>query len=210
MKGQLSSSRSNLRGRPARHELPPTVPERRRQQRLPADEEVTLLWTDADGQHQMPRVKVLDHSNDGFSLRSQEPLRAGFEVWISDRSGIHKTSVRHCEQEGDHYVVGLYRISREQRRVARVLVDGSATLDWPSETGGHRSAEVEILNASDGGFQIDSSEAVPKETLVRVTGESVECFGTVWYCRNRGDRYLIGIQLTRAPHLKDSPDYQED
>ncbi len=79
----------------------------------------------------MPLIKVLYHSNDGFSLRSQEPLRAGFEVWISDSSGIHKTSVRHCEQEGDYYVLGLYRISREQRRFDRVLVDGSATLDWP-------------------------------------------------------------------------------
>ena len=209
MKGWLSSLLSNHGGGASLEESATAVDDRRRQERIPADEEVTLLWTDEDGPHQMPQVQVLDHSDDGFSVRSQRPFRVGFDVRISDTSGTHRTSVRYCEQQGDHYILGLYRFSKEQRRFDRMPVSGSATLHWSSETAGPRSTQVKILNASDDGLQVDSSEAVPTEIVVKVAGESVECFGTVWYCKDFGERYLIGIQLARAPHLKDSPDYNE-
>ena len=58
-------------------------------------------------------------------------------------------------------------------------------------------------------MQLRVIEEIPAGTVVKVTGDTVQCVGVTWYCRPDDDAFLIGVQMTRAPHKPNGLDFQD-
>ena len=66
-----------------------------------------------------------------------------------------------------------------------------------------------VTNISEGGLQLESSEAMHPDRMVWITGATFECVGWTRYCNRRANGFLIGVELTRQPYLKDSCDFRD-
>ncbi len=168
---------------------------------MPAQISVKLRWEDGDEIRDVAGVAE-NVSENGFSILTVEPLETGRTVYVTGRSvTARKVIVRHCSAAEGGYSVGVRAISRERRRVDRQPVDGVGFLRFGDTKGHTTSAEATVKNISDGGMQLASGTAAPKETYVRLTGETLACEGTVRYCHRDGDSYLLGVQFIREPTI---------
>ena len=50
-------------------------------------------------------------------------------------------------------------------------------------------------------MQLAAGVAPPSDTYIRLTGETLECEGTVRYCEQEDDSYLLGVQFIREPSV---------
>lgn len=58
--------------------------------------------------------------------------------------------------------------------------------------------EVACLDLSDQGMRLETPEAIPLRSVIRVRGNSppLEATGSVRYCRARGLKFILGIQFS--------------
>ena len=58
-------------------------------------------------------------------------------------------------------------------------------------------------------MQLKCAGRVATGTHVRVVGETMEVVGSIVYCRAATTGYLVGIEMSRAPHEKNCSDDKE-
>lgn len=173
--------------------------ERRSEARVPSQISVKLRWE--DGELVQETTGVAENvSENGFSILTAEPISIGQTVWVVGRSVTgRKAVVRYCQASESGYNLGVRAISRDRRRIDRQPVDGAGVLRFGDSRGHTVKSEVVVKNISNGGMQLQIGVPAEKETYVRLTGESLECEGTVRYCQQDGESYLLGVQFIREP-----------
>jgi len=169
--------------------------DRRRKDRVAADREVRLEWREGDAWRVEP-VDALDSSATGLGVLMETPLQVGTTIYVlePDQQAV-QAHVCNCEEVGDSYRVGLAVIRRERRRVQRSAAGGHAHVRWTGGDGKTLECEAEVRNASDGGLQLGLDQAAEDGSVLRLTGEQVECMGTVRYSIPHGSRHLVGVEL---------------
>lgn len=188
-----------------------TVPliDRRGDPRRQLHEPATLEWFDENGTCHSERITIGDSSPNGLGIRLPQDFPAGQTVWIeTDPSTIFKAVVRHSSPEGSGYFAGVVRVQHERRRVDRLPVTGTATLNWGILKGEKRSAAVAVRDVTQFGAQLESSEPVPVGVIAQLEGEQLECVGSTCYCRHTDDQYLVGLHMIRRAYDKDKPRYE--
>ncbi|HUG81117.1 MAG TPA: PilZ domain-containing protein [Bryobacterales bacterium] len=185
--------------------------ERRRQERWQALGQVELRWRDQDGNQQSAQAAMIERSPDGLRIISPREFTAGDEIRISlpkDGEDL-KANVRHLEESGDGWHVGLRLIRNERRRFPRVPADGGAILRWLGSDQRSREAVVEVKNIAADGMQLRIPEPITVGTTVKVKGTTMQCVGVVWYCNQEGRSYLAGIQMSRDPYQNSTRDFHD-
>ncbi len=83
--------------------------ERRRHERIPYHEPVSLSWQDAVGRTHISHGKCVDRSQEGLQVEVRDPieLRAIIQVQLGRSCPAGLARVRHCARKGLHFVVGL-------------------------------------------------------------------------------------------------------
>jgi hypothetical protein len=74
-------------------------------------------------------------------------------------------------------------------------VSGQGRLRWQDAEGGLHDIPVRVSNASDCGMQLESAVTLPIGTLVEMTGDRLQCDGSVCYCRELDGQFLIGVEI---------------
>ena len=185
--------------------------ERRCQQRWQALGQVELRWRDQDGNQQSAQAAMIERSPDGLRIISPREFMAGDEIRISlpkDGEDL-KANVRHLEESGNGWHIGLRLIRNERRRFPRVPAEGGAILRWLGPDQHSREAVVEVKNIAADGMQLRTPEPIPVGTTVKVKGTTMQCVGVVWYCNQEGRSYLAGIQMSRDPYQNSTRDFHD-
>jgi len=184
--------------------------ERRKSDRWTALGDATLRWIDAEGVTQSVQVEMVDRSPDGLKIISSREFTVGEELFLSLPKGAeNKAVVRHQVESEGGWQVGLRVIHHERRRFERFVVEGTAQLHWADNKQNHRTLPVEVKNIALEGMQLRVMEEIAPGTVVKVTGQTVQCVGVTWYCKRDGDAFLIGIQMTRAPHSPNGLEFRD-
>ncbi len=170
-----------------------------------------LTWNGSGPERQFEQVEVENVSAHGLGLRTTRALLAGQTVWFEPASGpVVKGVVRHCEERDGQYLLGLVRVESERRRVERQPVRGAGNLDWYGDGAKACTTPVLVRDASEFGLQLSALDPVPVGRIARLTGEAVECVGTVCYCVGVEDGYRVGLHFTRQPYEKNVADFKGD
>jgi len=169
--------------------------ERRRNERVPVDREVRLEWREGDSWRVEP-VETVDSSAAGLGVLTESPLEVGGTIYVldADQPAV-QAHVCSCEKVGDSYRVGLAVIRRERRRMSRTAAGGHAHVRWTGKDGKTLEAEAHVRNASDGGLQLTLQQAAEEGSVLRLTGDQIECMGTVRYSIPHGKEHLVGVEL---------------
>jgi hypothetical protein len=172
--------------------------------RRPVHIAAVIEWVDAQNQLVKTPVVIEDESVFGYRIHLRESLPTGRTVWISseDIPGT-KAVVRHCRPNGDGFVAGLYQIKSERRRDDRLPMHDTADLAW--ESGGTRSrSTVIVLDSSADGVQVEVEQALPEETIVKLSFGAWQRFGVTCYCVPKVEKFLVGIHFTGPAHHKNA------
>lgn len=184
---------------------------RRAQSRVRWNQQGTCIWIDSEGRHQSQPIEILDRSHDGLGLRLSERLEAGQTVWVETDGGTFpKGVVCFCEPDGEGYRAGLMRVERERRRFDREPSGGAATLTWMVPPAARVSLSVLVRNITADGLQLEAQMAVPISSVIRLSGQELECQAITRYCRSTDGMYVIGIEFLRSPYDKDTPDSRKN
>jgi hypothetical protein len=156
-------------------------------------------WLGHTGVRSSISITIRDVSSDGISFFSHEKFKVHQTLWIKTGAiEITKAVVRQCERQGRFYVIESKVVVEERRSGERSPVSGAAMLRWEHSDGGFCHAAVLVCNASDSGMQLESSVPVGIGTTVNLTGAILRCDGAVRYCHESGDRFVIGVEITRT------------
>ena len=178
--------------------LPPP-PNQRADLRIPSNISVEVRWED-DGQEHCEPGLIEDVSEKGLSVLTQSPLPIGLTVWVTGRSVVaRKAVVRHRRDTEGGFVQGLRSVVKERRRTDRQVSVGDGWIRFAGPQGETVSAEATVLNVTDGGMQVRTSVEACRDTFVRVSGRSLDCEGSVRYCRVEDEEYVLGVQFVHAP-----------
>ena len=184
--------------------------DRRRQPRRQVAQSGVLIWNESEAR-QIESTQVEDVSVHGIGLSCNRALPIGQTVWFEPLPGpIVKGVVRHCDIRENNYVLGVFRIEAERRRVERLPVRGEGTLDWYGDGGKTCSAPVVVRNASEFGLQLASPTPVPAGSAARLSGNTIGCVGTVCYCAPADGEFLVGLHFSQQPYDRFSRDYEGD
>ena len=184
---------------------------RRSQPRVRQHQQATCIWIDSEGRHQSQPIEILDRSHDGLGLRMSQRLEAGQTVWVEmDGGTFPKSVVCFCEPDGEGYRAGLMRVERERRRFDREPSGGAATLSWMDRPAAWVSVPVLVRNITADGLQLEAPMAVPVSSVIRLSGQELECQAITRYGRPAHGVYVIGIEFLRSPYDKDTPDYRKN
>ena len=95
----------------------------------------------------------------------------------------------------------------EQRQSKRHEATGDSVLLWKDRAKGRVGSPAVARNVSKYGLQVEVSVPVPVPTVVRLSGQTLECVGSTCYCRTVEDAvqetYLVGIRLLGQPYPKE-------
>jgi len=71
-------------------------------------------------------------------------------------------------------------------------------MSWDDEHGTTLSERIKLLNLADHGAMVESMHKLPLRLVVRLKVESWQIDGsaTVRYCRQKGSKYRIGLELS--------------
>jgi hypothetical protein len=182
--------------------------ELRKDPRRPAEVPARVEWYDENGVCRSEWVTIRDTSDRGVSFTGSEEFPVDQTVWIeSEHNQITKTVVRHTAPKGRDYVTGVYRVNQERRRTDRLPVAGDAVLHWGDPQVGPSDARVTVRNATEFGLQVESAVPLPVGTIVQLRGDELQCDGSTCYCREAGDKFVIGLHLVRQVYNRNTLDY---
>ncbi len=175
------------------------APNQRADLRVPSNIPVEVRWED-DGRQYNAQGVIEDVSEKGLSVLTQSPLPVGLTVWVTGGSiETRKAVVRYHRETEEGVVHGLRSVVKERRRFDRQVSVGDGWIRFAGPRGETISAEATVLNVTDSGMQVRTSVEAPRDTFVRVSGRSLDCEGSVRYCRVEGDKYVLGVQFVHAP-----------
>jgi hypothetical protein len=178
--------------------------------RISANIPVEVRWED-NGEQYCEQGVIEDVSEKGLLVLTQEPLPVGLTVWITGRSvEVRKAVVRYRSETEGGFLQGLRSVIKERRRTDSQVSVGEGWIRFAGPGGETVSAEATVVNVTDGGMQVRTSVEAPRDTFVRVSGRSLDCEGSVRYCRLEGEEYVLGVQFVHAPspHLIVRDHYQ--
>ena len=89
------------------------------------------------------------------------------------------------------------------RSADRERVCGKGDLTWDHGAQAKQST-VEVRNISDNGVQLHVSEYVRPGAAAYLTGTEYQCVGSIRYCVPNGQGFLVGLELSREPHFKNT------
>ena len=92
--------------------------------------------------------------------------------------------------------------ARERRALKRQPAGGGGTLFWTDPFGRCGASAVVARNVTEKGIQLEARERVPVPAAVRLSGQTLECIGSVCYCSPAGEKYFVGILLFGQPYGK--------
>jgi hypothetical protein len=110
--------------KPPRYRFPEVFPvpvERRRQQRIPANEHAWCRVLNPLLEKAL-KVQMLDRSMDGLSVRTARSLSAGTLVQVRLKDSLVLGEVRYCVREGDAFRIGI-RIENSMPLLGSKLLD---------------------------------------------------------------------------------------
>lgn len=216
----MANSISNLLGRllkrdaeapVASQEGQSSVDDLRKEQRTPADKTVRLEWFDENGVCRSESAIVQDTSGHGLAFTAAEEFPVDRTVWIETESGeITKTVVRHTAPRARGFLCGAYRVDAERRRTDRFPAAGNATVHWGDPQIGPCDTPVLVRNATEFGLQIECGVPLPVGTVVQIMGDELQCDGSTCYCREDGNKFVIGLHLVRRAYNRNTLDYKGD
>ena len=162
----------------------------------------TLYGTAQDGTAQRLSVRVPEPIPDEFFLLLPVAFQTGRRVWIGEPGRASIPSVaRQCVEEGESFQVRFERLRMDRRRTRRATTSGTGTLQWRAEDGAKVEATVTVCDVGDDGLGMTTPKPVPAQQVVRLSGQDIECVGSVRSCTKAGDEYRVAIQFVKEPYL---------
>jgi hypothetical protein len=67
-----------------------------------------------------------------------------------------------------------------------------------------------VRNATEFGLQIECSVPLPIGTVIQIAGDQLQCDGSTCYCRESGDKFVIGLHLVRQAYNRNTLEYKGD
>ena len=92
--------------------------------------------------------------------------------------------------------------ARERRALKRQRAGGGGMLFWTDPFGRSGASAVVARNVTEKGIQLEARERIPVPAAIRLSGQSLECVGSTCYCRQDGEKHLVGIQIAGRPYGK--------
>lgn len=85
----------------------------------------------------------------------------------------------------------------EKRHSQRIEVNEHGTLSWQTEEGSTMAEKILLLNLADNGGMIEASRKLPLRQTVhlKVPSWQIDSSASVRYCRQKGLKYRIGLEL---------------
>ena len=104
--------------------------ERRGDERWQALGQVDLHWLDHDGKPQSAPASMIERSLDGLRIVSPRKFAVGDEIHVSLPKDEHevRANVRHGEESGRGWHIGLRLIRKDRRRFERRPAEGPAIM----------------------------------------------------------------------------------
>jgi hypothetical protein len=95
-------------------------------------------------------------------------------------------------------------MAKEKRRSQRIEINEPGTISWQAEDGNMLGEKIQMLNLGDDGAMIEMTRRLPMRQTVQFKVPSWEIDGSasVRYCRQRGLKYRIGLELFHAISVK--------
>ncbi len=175
--------------------------ERRGEMRLADHGEVRILWIDEDEQVHTEPARLRDSTSKGAGLYTDRQFPVNQSVWLDGiEEGMRKAVVRYSRHiRMDRWKTGFLYLDNERRRMSRVKAEGTGWLSW---TEGIRPAgsPVRVLDISELGACVEIENAVPREVMVKLRGEAMECMAAIRYRRRTGEKMLLGLQFVCRPY----------
>jgi len=172
-----------------------TPTELRGASRHPTDKEVNLIWRRREGVDESLRATMENASRSGLGLTTAKEFELGQILFVGRNDAeLVKAVVRYCIPESaSGWQVGLKVIENDRRRADRAATEGACQISWTGDGGNRVVASGKVENVSEFGAQVRSHDVVPVGEAVRVGGEGSAWVGTIRYCVQRRDGYLLGV-----------------
>ena len=217
----MANAISNLFGRllkrdgeshdPTQKQQEQNVDDLRNEHRAPANVAVRIEWFDENGVCRSEPAIIEDSSDRGLGFTVNEEFPVDQTLWIENATGqITKTVVRHTEPGVRGFRTGAYRVDQERRRTDRSPVAGDATIHWGDSHVGPCDTPVVVRNATEFGLQIECAVPLPIGTVLQIVGDQLQCDGSTCYCRESGDKFVIGLHLVRQAYNRNTLEYKGD
>ncbi len=129
---------------------------------------------------------------------------------------VYDLIARHEQQHSETILQTLQLMTSEgyeppdarERPQAPEPAGGMVVLNW-SDSKGPQTAEAQVRDICSTGMQVQVLVPVEVDRTVRLEGETFQCIGVARYCRRQGGRFLVGIEFTRPPYDKESPEFRD-
>lgn len=97
-------------------------------------------------------------------------------------------------------------MSTEKRRHARTVLEVPGSLSWHKEDGVRVFEKVKVIDASDSGARMECNAKLDVRKMVRVEipSKKVDGMATVRSCRQKGLKYIVGLEYLGAQDIKPS------
>lgn len=167
---------------------------------MPARIGVELRWEPEPGRWDSEAGVISDASEHGVAVVTRRRLEPGRTVWVM-RPGAPslKAVVRNVRAQNGAWMLGLRLIFHERRRIDRYPFEAGGVLRWAGAFGVTERLQVDVRNFTDWGAQLAAERAAPVGQFVRLSGEEIECEGSVRYYVPSGDEHLIGLHFVGKP-----------
>lgn len=88
-------------------------------------------------------------------------------------------------------------MATEKRRSQRIEVNEPGSISWQTESGDSMTDKIVLTNLADNGAMIEMSRKLPmrQTVLIKVPAWEIDGSGSVRYCRQKGLKYRIGLEL---------------
>lgn len=91
-------------------------------------------------------------------------------------------------------------MATEKRTSQRIEVNEPGTITWQNESGDTQGEKVILLNLADNGGMLETSTKLPLRLILqlKVPSWQIDSSASVRYCRQRGTKYRIGVEMSQS------------